>query len=67
MRAHTEDGGDSPFTCVIETHRGSSTVTLRNLVRLEFPLQACVADDAPEIATPATTMRDFADKPLLIQ
>ena len=34
---------------------------------MEFPLQACVVADSPEIVAPSTSMMDFADEPLIIQ
>ena len=67
MRVYVEDGGDRPFSCMIATPRGPSTVALRNIGHLEFPLQACVVADTPEIVAPSTSMRDFADEPLIIQ
>jgi hypothetical protein len=67
MRVYVEDGADRPFSCMIATPRGPNTVALRNIGHLEFPLQACVVADTPEIVAPATSMRDFADEPLIIQ
>jgi hypothetical protein len=67
MRVYVEDGGDRPFSCMIATPRGPSTVALRNIGHLEFPLQACVVADTPEIVAPSTSMMDFADEPLIIQ
>ena len=42
MRVYVEDGADRPFSCMVATPRGPNTVALRNIVHLEFPLQACV-------------------------
>jgi hypothetical protein len=67
MRVYVEDGADRPFSCMIATPRGPNTVALRNIGHLEFPLQACVVADTPEIVAPSTSMRDFADEPLIIQ
>ena len=67
MRAHVEDGRYRPFSCIIATPRGPSTVALRNVGHLEFPLQACVAADTPKMFAPSNNMRDFVDEPLIIQ
>jgi len=67
MRVYVEDGADRPFSCMVATPRGPNTVALRNIGHLEFPLQACVVADSPEIVAPSTSMRDFADEPLIIQ
>jgi len=67
MRVYVEDGADRPFSCMVATPRGPNTVALRNIGHLEFPLQACVVADTPEIVAPSTSMRDFADEPLIIQ
>lgn len=67
MRVYVEDGADRPFSCMIATPRGPNTVALRNIGHLEFPLQSCVVADTPDIVAPSTSMRDFADEPLIIQ
>jgi len=67
MRVYVEDGADRPFSCMVATPRGPNTVALRNIGHLEFPLQACVVADSPEIVAPSTSMMDFADEPLIIQ
>ena len=67
MRVYVEDGRDYPFSCTITTPRGSNTVALRNIGHLEFPLQAYVVADTPEIVAPSKNMRDFVDETLVIQ
>ena len=67
MRVYVEDGADRPFSAMIATPRGPNTIALRNIGHLEFPLEACVAADTPEIAAPSTNMREFTDEPLIIQ
>ena len=67
MRVYIEDGADRPFSCMIATPRGPNTISLRNIGHLEFPLQSCVVADTPDIVAPSTSMRDFADEPLIIQ
>jgi len=34
---------------------------------LEFPLQACVVADLPDIGALSTSMRDFSKQPLIVQ
>jgi hypothetical protein len=67
MRVYVEDGADRPFSAMIATPRGPNTIALRNIGHLEFPLEACVAADTPDIAAPSTNMREFTDEPLIIQ
>jgi len=67
MRVYVEDGADRPFSAMVATPRGPNTIALRNIGHLEFPLEACVAADTPEIAAPSTNMREFTDEPLIIQ
>ena len=67
MRVYIEDGAERPFSCMIATPRGPNTIALRNIGHLEFPLQSCVVADTPDIVAPSTSMRDFADEPLIIQ
>jgi hypothetical protein len=67
MRVYIEDGSIRPFSCMVATPRGPNTIALRNIGHLEFPLDAQVVADTPEIVAPSTSMRDFADEPLIIQ
>jgi len=67
MRVYVEDGAERPFSCMIATPRGPNTIALRNIGHLEFPLQACVVADSPDIVAPSTSMRDFAEQPLIVQ
>jgi len=67
MRVYIEDGSIRPFSCMVATPRGPNTIALRNIGHLEFPLDAQVVADTPDIVAPSTSMRDFADDPLIIQ
>jgi len=67
MRVYVEDGTERPFSCMVATPTGPNTIALRNIGHLEFPLQACVVADSPDIVPPSTSMRDFVDEPLIIQ
>ena len=67
MRVYVEDGAIRPFSCMVATPRGPNTIALRNIGHLEFPLDAQVVADTPELVAPSTSMRDFADEPLIIQ
>jgi len=67
MRVYVEDGAQRPFSCMVATPRGPNTIALRNIGHLEFPLDAQVVADTPDIIAPSTSMRDFADEPLIIQ
>jgi hypothetical protein len=42
VRVYTEDGAIRPFNTVIETPRGSNTVSIKNIGQLELPLTATV-------------------------
>jgi len=67
MRVYVEDGSERPFSCMIATPRGPNTIALRNIGHLEFPLDATVVADTPDIITPSTNMREFSGEPLIIQ
>lgn len=67
MRVYVEDGAIRPFSCMIATPRGPNTVSIRNIGNLEFPLQASVAADTPDIVRPSVDLRAFKSEPLLIQ
>ena len=45
MRVYSEDGSVRPFSCVIETPRGPTTVAIRNIAQMEFPMEAYVLTD----------------------
>merc|ERR1719454_1657721 len=42
VRAYSEDGELRPFSAVLETPRGPSTVAIRNIGQMEFPMTANV-------------------------
>ena len=64
MAVYLEDGDMRPFACVIESPRGSNTVSVRNTANLEFPLMANVEPDVPEKGRPplAMAVREMAVK-----
>ena len=64
MAVYLEDGDVRPFACVIESPRGSNTVSVRNTANLEFPLMANVEPDVPEKGRPplAMAVREMAVK-----
>ena len=48
LRVYSEDGWRYPFTAAVGTPRGyTSTVAVRNVGQMEFPIEACVEDDNP--------------------
>ena len=51
VRAYSEDGEIRPFSAVLETPRGPSTVAIRNIGQMEFPLTANV--DHQNVARPS--------------
>jgi len=51
VRAYSEDGELRPFSAVLETPRGPSTVAIRNIGQMEFPLTANV--DHQNVARPS--------------
>jgi hypothetical protein len=67
LRVYVEDGAERPFSCMIATPRGPNTIALRNIGHLEFPLDATVVADTPDIIAPSTSMREFSGEPLIIQ
>jgi len=67
MRVYIEDGSERPFSAMIATPRGPNTIALRNIGHLEFPFQAAVAADTPDIVAPSTSMGEFSTEPLIIQ
>merc|ERR1712151_127826 len=67
MRIYVEDGAERPFSCMIATPRGPNTIALRNIGHLEFPLDATVVADTPDIIAPSTNMREFSSKAMVIQ
>ena len=67
MRVYVEDGSLRPFSCMIATPRGPNTVAIRNIGNLEFPIEASVAADTPDIVRPSLDMRSFESEPLLVQ
>ena len=52
MAVYLEDGDVRPFACVIESPRGSNTVSIRNTAHMEFPLLASVEPDVAGGQTP---------------
>lgn len=53
MSIYLEDGEVRPFSCVVETPRGSNTVAVRNTAQMEFPLESAVDPDIRGGKTPA--------------
>ena len=45
MRVYGEDGVLHPFRAVVETPRGPSTIAIRNIGQLEFPMTATVSSE----------------------
>lgn len=66
MRVHVEDGYKRPFSAMIATPRGGNTIALRNIGHMEFPLDANVVADSPDLAA-STDTDDFRKEPLIIQ
>ena len=61
MRVYVENGQFRPFSAVIETPRGPSTVAIRNIGQIEFPLIADVSandvdDPSPDCLGSSMTM-----------
>jgi hypothetical protein len=52
IRAYSEDGGLRPITTVLATPRGPSTVAVRNIGKMEFPLTAQVDHEYVEPPSP---------------
>ena len=52
MAVYLEDGDVRPFACVIESPRGSNTISIRNTANMEFPLLANVEPDVAGGQTP---------------
>ena len=55
MRVHVEDGSKRPFSCVVATPRGPATIALCNIGHMEFPLDANVVADTPDLAASTDT------------
>merc|ERR1719409_1755108 len=49
MRVYVENGQIRPFSAVIETPRGPTTVAIRNIGQIEFPIAANVIADAVDM------------------
>ena len=64
MAVYLEDGDMRPFACVIESPRGSNTVSIRNTANMEFPLLANVEPDVKGGQTPplAAAVKEMARK-----
>jgi len=67
MRIYVEDGSERPFSCMIATPRGPNTIALNNVGPLEFPFDASVVADTPDIIVPSTDMRGYSSRPMIIQ
>jgi len=52
MRVYVENGQLRPFSAVIETPRGPSTVAVRNIGMLEFPFSAKVVAENIDVPSP---------------
>ena len=52
LRVYVEDGAERPFSCWIATPRGPNTIAIKNTGQLEFPLDASVVADTPDIIAP---------------
>ena len=65
MAVYLEDGDMRPFSCVIESPRGSNTLSVRNTAQMEFPLYAAVQPDIRGGPTPllANFHRNIIEKP----
>jgi hypothetical protein len=64
MAVYLEDGDLRPFAAVIESPRGSNTVSVRNTAHMEFPLLASVEPDVVGGQTPplAAATRELAQR-----
>jgi hypothetical protein len=52
MRVYVENGQTRPFSAVLETPRGPSTVAIRNIGLLEFPISAKVVAENIDVPSP---------------
>lgn len=66
MRVYVEDGSKRPFSCMVATPRGPATISLRNIGHMEFPLDANVVADTPDLAA-LTDTDELRSEPLIIQ
>jgi len=66
MRVYVEDGSKRPFSCMVATPRGPATIALRNIGHMEFPLDANVVADTPDLAA-STDTDELRSEPLIIQ
>jgi len=55
MGIYIEDGASRPFSAIVETPRGSNAIAIRNTAQIEFPLAACVENDAAKDDTRLTS------------
>ena len=70
MRVYSEDGNERPFSAVMESPRGPSTVSIRNLGPTVFPFAASVATDSvasPLVVFPSSFSTGTASSTTTIQ
>jgi hypothetical protein len=67
MRVYGEDGYKRPFTAMIATPRAGATISLRNIGHMEFPLDANVIPDTPDLAAMTDTDALQQSESLIIQ